>query len=132
VELAALSNVRQQEVHERFEDMLVAIDELSDFFGALRFWKVVLCSGVTFLAIVGAGASLGECTLTASLSQMWLRRHHSSLARSKRQMDMAKSWADPSSLVFVCSMSSAWSDRQPLLSAFDADHPIRGDHHSVV
>jgi hypothetical protein len=61
VELAAVSNVRQQEVHERFEDMLVAIDELGDFFGALRFWKVVLCSGVSFLVVVWAGASLGEC-----------------------------------------------------------------------
>jgi hypothetical protein len=61
VELAALSNLRQQEVHERFEDMLVAIDELGDFFGALRFWKVVLCSGVSFLVVVWAGASLGEC-----------------------------------------------------------------------
>jgi hypothetical protein len=61
MELAAVSNVRQQEVHERFEDMLVAIDELGDFFGALRFWKVVLCSGVSFLVVVWAGASLGEC-----------------------------------------------------------------------
>jgi hypothetical protein len=66
VELAALSNVRQQEVHERFEDMLVAIDELGDFLGVLRFWKVVLCSGVSLLAVVGAGASLGECTPTAT------------------------------------------------------------------
>jgi hypothetical protein len=74
VELAALSNARQQEVHERFEDMLVAIDELGDFFGALRFWKVVLCSGVSFLAVVGAGASLGECGPTATLSQMRLKR----------------------------------------------------------
>jgi hypothetical protein len=68
VELAALSNVRQQEVHERFEDMLVAIDELGDFFGALRLWKVVLCSGVSFLVVVGAGASLGECSSTTTLS----------------------------------------------------------------
>jgi hypothetical protein len=68
VELAGLSNVRQQEVHERFEDMVVAIDELGDFFGALRFWKVVLCSGVSFLVVVGAGASLGECSSTTTLS----------------------------------------------------------------
>jgi hypothetical protein len=83
VELAALSNVRQQEVHERFEDMLVTIDELGDFFSVLWFWKIVLCSGVSFLAVVGAGASLGEYLTTMALWQVILTQCASSLAPSK-------------------------------------------------